>query len=127
MNISNITPPQVWTSSSRSLTNFGSSALAATSVQNATLAASAVIDLRTSPGIVGVITIAGQTGATATSTLGIKMDDGTNTFILATSAAGANQPVQFNLVNTNTVGGYIQNSDGAVAAKYNFAAWVMTI
>lgn len=127
MIISNITPPQVWTSSSRSLTNFGSGALAPVNSGNTTLAAATSVDLRSSPGIVDLASAAVLTGAAATGSTVIQMFDGTTSRTLVATAAAANATAGFTTVNNNTVGLRIQNTDGAVAANYMTASIAFTI
>lgn len=127
MVISNITPPQVWSASSRSLTNFGSGALTPADTISTTIAANSQIDLRTSAGIVGLATIAIQTGAAATGSSFIQLSDGTTKRTIATTAAAANAPIGFTMVNTNSVGANLLNSDASVAGTYMVGQFLLTI
>lgn len=127
MNISNITPPQVWTSSSRSLTNFGSGALAPVNSANTTLAAATSVDLRTSAGIVALASVAVLTGGAATGLTAIQLFDGTVNRQLVATAAAANATAGFTSITNNTVGLRIQNTDASVAANYMTASIAFTI
>lgn len=127
MIISNITPPQVWSASSRSLTNFGSGALAATSTVQTTLAAATTVDLRPSAGTVSLASISVITGTSPTASMFILLKDPLNTQAYITTAiataaiAGASGP------STNSVGWSVFNNDAAVAGKYIVAQFTLTI
>lgn len=127
MHISGLTGTQVWLSSSRSLTNIGSGALAITSTANTVLAASANVDVRPSLGTVGSITIGVTTGGTATANVNIRTYDGTNNIQIAASAASANSATTATMFNTNVCGALINNQDGVNAGRYMYAAFVWTI
>lgn len=127
MIISNITPPQVWSASSRSLTNFGSSALAPSDTINTTLAAAGSVDLRSSAGIVGHMTIAVLTGAAATGSISIQLIDGVNPKTLVNTAAAASSIAAFSAITTNSVGPRLLNNDAAQAGSYMISAFVLTI
>lgn len=127
MIISNITPPQVWSSSARSLTNIGSGALAPTSTTFTSFAAGSNVDLRPAIGIVGQITIAVQTGGAATLATFIDLFDGTSAVVLAQTAAAANAAQTASSTNTHSVGTRVRNGDGANASNYMTAAFVWTI
>lgn len=127
MHISGLTGSQVWLSSSRSLTNFGSGALTSTSIVNTSIAGAATVDLRTSPGIVSQITIAVLTGAAAASSIQVIQNDGTNQIQLAATAAAASSSTSFSMANTNSVGMQLKNNDATHAGNYIASAYSMTI
>lgn len=127
MHISGLTGSQVWLSSSRSLTNFGSGALANTGISQTSLAGAANVDLRPSAGIIAVSTISVQTGAAATGSIDIKIQDGINIIILASTAAAANAHQFVMSVNCNPQGFQIGNNDATNAGKYIMASYSMTI
>lgn len=127
MIISNITPPQVWSASSRSLTNFGSGALAVADNLNGSLAGAASIDLRPSAGVVGISTAGILTGAAATGASTIAINDGTRNIVCATTAAAANAPIGFTIVQTNGVGLSLFNNDATHVANYSTSGLLLTI
>lgn len=127
MHISGLTSSQVWLSSARSLTNFGSSALAAASAQNQTLAAAAAVDLRSSAGIVGNISVGAKTGVASTAGTSLNLWDGTSFFVAVATAAAAGSTAVFSFTNTNPTGPRLLNNDGAVAATYAYAQYLLTI
>lgn len=127
MIINNITPPQVWSASARSLTNFGSGALAVANNQNQTLAGAASIDLRTSAGVLGMTTVGVKTGAAATQNTSISLNDGTTRYVLAVTANAAAAFAGFTLVNTQTVGLFLANNDATNAATWTNSAFLLTI
>lgn len=127
MFISNITPPQVWSASARSLTDIGSGALAPANTVFSTLAGAASVDLRTSAGIVGNLTVAVITGAGATGAIGIQLWDGTSTIATSNTAAAAASSTAFTQINCNTVGGRINNFDATHAGNYIVAQFLWTI
>lgn len=127
MIISNITPPQVWLASARSLTNFGSGALAPTPTVATSLAGATTVDLRPSAGTVVLQTIAANTGAGATSSVNIQTWDGTTTVNSALSANGAGAPIAFTGFGTSAVGHRVNNTDATHAATYMSAQFTLTI
>lgn len=127
MHISGLTGSQVWLSSSRSLTNIGSGALAATSILRTTLAVSANVDLRPSAGTLGQLSVGVQTGAAATAAITISIYDGTNATNVAATGAGASLSTGFTMTNTSAVGLFIHNNDAANTGFYTVAAYVFTI
>lgn len=127
MIISNITPPQVWTASSRSLTNFGSGALAATPTTIASVAGAASVDLRVSAGTVASQTYAFNTGVGATAALNLQMSDGTNFIVIVSTAAAASSPASASTINTASVGPRFLNSDATHAGFYLCASYTLTI
>lgn len=126
MIISNITPPQVWSASSRSLTNFGSGALTSSQIVFTSIAGGATVDLRPSAGIFAITSIAAVTGAAATAAIKIAMSDGTNSFGVASSAAAANSNVQYFSTNNNSVGMQIINTDATHAGNYEVTSILFT-
>lgn len=127
MIISNVTPPQVWAASARSLTNFGSGALAPASSILTSLAANTSVDFRTSAGIVGSTTIAVQTGAGATAAINIELWDGTSLLTVVATAAAATSNAAFHMNNTASVGPRAQNTDATHAGFYMHSTVLLTI
>lgn len=127
MIISNITPPQVWSASARSLTNFGSGALANGGISQTSLAASATVDLRPSVGIFAQTNIGVRTGVGATGTSQILLTDGPNAIQMAVTAAAASSPTSWSGPQGSTQGFTIKNNDAAVAAVYLTSAYLLTV
>lgn len=127
MIISNITPAQVWTNSARSLTNIGSSALATINTVRTSVPTTSAVDLRTGTGVVGLATIAVQTGAAATAVMSIQNYDGANSIIMTQTAAAATSGAGFTMINTNLFGVRISNTDAAVAGFYILTQMLFTI
>lgn len=118
MHISGLTGAQVWASSSRSLTNFGSGALTETQTAQTTLAVNAQVDLRTSSGIFGQITFTISTGVGATSSCNSSLFDGTNAILIVATAAAATSAAFAFTTNGNSVGLRLFNNDLTHAGFY---------
>lgn len=127
MIISNITPPQVWSASARSLTNFGSGALAPVQSVVTSIAGAATVDFRPSAGILASQTIGVVTGAAATGAIQILSFDGTSNISLAITAASPNAPAGFSAFATNTVWQRANNSDATHAGFYSQSGFLFTI
>lgn len=127
MEISAFSPASIWNNVTRSLTNFGSGALASSTLAQQTIAAGASVDFRAAAGLVGLFTIAAKTGAAATLSIAIQMWDTVNAIPVATSAAAANSTVAFTGVTNNASGLRLLNNDGANSGTYMFAGIILTI
>jgi hypothetical protein len=115
MNFSQGNLAGVWSIPTRTLTGFGTGALAFATNVNASLAAASTIDFRPGVGRGRVVTLAGT--ADATGTVVIQYFDGTNAWTMVTIAAGTTGG-QSPIWGNNSVGGQIHNNSATVAAKF---------
>lgn len=127
MIISNITPPQVWSASSRNLTDIGSGALANTSTAFTSIAGAASVDLRPAGTTVAQNTIAVITNAAATGSIVIQLSDGTNTLTVVATAAAASAGASVSTTATNTVWPRLLNNDATHAGSYMEAQFTWSI
>lgn len=127
MRISAITGSQVWGSSSRSLTNFGSGALTSAGVNSTSIAAVTGVDLRPSAGILALTQAGIITGGTATGFVSVDMYDGTTGIPMVKSPSGANQSVGFAGFQSNARGMVVFNHDAAIAGNYETSQILLTI
>lgn len=111
----------MWTASARSLTNFGSGALAPGNTAQTTLAGSTAVDLRTSAGIFGIAQFCIGTGVGATASMNSSLFDGTNAILIVQTAAAASVAASSSTVNNNSVGLRLFNNDATHAGFYMVA------
>jgi hypothetical protein len=123
MNFSAISGSAVWANTTRTLTGFGA-ALAAFSVINTAIAASATVSLAPAAGSVNVAMVGAK--ADASGTVQIFLGDGTNTWSIQTIAAGTTGGQDYSS-SLSTIAVTVHNNSATVAAAYFASGYTLKI